>query len=477
MNGSKAGAPQPNGAGQSSANRPPRQPPRMVKNRGGARVRLSGRDFYLGPWGSEAATTRYAELIAEWLQNHGSLPAPQATPDPEGATVDELIALYVKLELATRPASMRARIRLALLPLHEMFGQKVAAEFTALHLTELRTAMVQSGRLARHVINQRVGFIRGMFTWAAAMGQLDERVPFRLSTLKSLRRNTATREPRVVQPADWPTVEATLRHLSEPLRGLVWFQWLTGARPGEACALTADAIDRSGKVWIYTPREHKTAHHGKSRSIAIGPQCQSLLRPFMVRRPAEAIAEQKAARARQRRGPVQPSQVERARQRAERPKLEIAEGYEVEVYRRALDRAVDAANAETKRAQLHDALCNAELDERTRAAIGDAIDRLPVHIRRPARERFLRRVGDALPTDDTRRAGLAEIVADVLDAPGKFQHWHPHRLRHAYATRAMREVGDLEATRLALGHSSDAMTRHYAKPGAEKIIGLAERIG
>lgn len=61
--------------------------PQPVHHRamGQARVRLNGRDFYLGPWGSEGAEARYERLIGEWLANGRTL----ATPDT--ITVDQLL--------------------------------------------------------------------------------------------------------------------------------------------------------------------------------------------------------------------------------------------------------------------------------------------------------------------------------------------------------------------------------------------------
>ena len=46
-------------------------------------------------------------------------------------------------------------------------------------------------------------------------------------------------------------VEATLPFLTHPVAAMVRLQMFTGMRPGEARAMRADEIDRSGDVWLY----------------------------------------------------------------------------------------------------------------------------------------------------------------------------------------------------------------------------------
>lgn len=61
-------------------------------------------------------------------------------------------------------------------------------------------------------------------------------------------------------------------------------------------------IDMSGRIWICSPAQDKTAHHGDQRLIYLGPQAQEVLRPFLRRRvdaycfsPAEAEQERREA--------------------------------------------------------------------------------------------------------------------------------------------------------------------------------------
>jgi integrase len=64
---------------------------------------------------------------------------------------------------------------------------------------------------------------------------------------------------------------------------MVRFQLLTGARPGEVCKLRPCHIDRSGDVWEFRVKGHKTEHHERSRIVFIGPEAQKILAPYLLR--------------------------------------------------------------------------------------------------------------------------------------------------------------------------------------------------
>lgn len=56
---------------------------------GQAVVTIQGRDFYLGPHGTQAGKTEYDRLVGEWLA-HGRIGA------GPGATVAEFVAAYTR---------------------------------------------------------------------------------------------------------------------------------------------------------------------------------------------------------------------------------------------------------------------------------------------------------------------------------------------------------------------------------------------
>lgn len=90
---------------------------------------------------------------------------------------------------------------------------------------------------------------------------------------ESKARETAPRKP--VRPS---VVRATLPYLTAEVADLIWFVRLTGCRPSEARRMKLCRIrDRDKPVWRYVPKRHKTAHRGKQRHIAIGPQAQAIV--------------------------------------------------------------------------------------------------------------------------------------------------------------------------------------------------------
>jgi integrase len=96
-------------------------------------------------------------------------------------------------------------------------------------------------------------------------------------------------------------------------------------RPGEAVAMRADEIDRSGEVWIYRPLRHKTEGHDRVRAIPIGPKAQEVLKPFLASasqahlfRPRSAVEARNERRKAARKSPMTPSQAGRKRKRSPR---------------------------------------------------------------------------------------------------------------------------------------------------------------
>lgn len=136
------------------------------KASGQAIVRLSGRDFYLGPWGSRAARAEYDRLIAEWLAGGRRPPAACA----DGATVNELLAAfwdhaesYYRYPDGTPTGEIHS-LRDSLKLLRRLYGHTPAGEFGPLALKAVRQAMIDAG-WGRGNINRRVGRIKRVFKW------------------------------------------------------------------------------------------------------------------------------------------------------------------------------------------------------------------------------------------------------------------------------------------------------------------------
>jgi hypothetical protein len=131
----------------------------LHKPTGQARVRVDGRDHYLGAHGSPESRDRYDDLVADWLIRQ----------DTSRVTlvVDDLCTLY--LEHANQhyrkdgvPTSEISCIRTALRYVVKVAGRLRAAEFGPRVLKQVRDEMIGDGHFLLS-INKSVGRIKRMF--------------------------------------------------------------------------------------------------------------------------------------------------------------------------------------------------------------------------------------------------------------------------------------------------------------------------
>lgn len=278
-----------------------------------ARIFVGGKLHSLGRWGSHEAQDRYDTLVAAYIASGRKtvqpglavigrpattpsfkLPAamPPSLPDSTGGlTVGELARAWLADIEATRPdyrttslwhgaiAASRAIRPLAAMPV-AAFGSRALVEVQQ-HLVA-GTATSEGGErksLSRRYINDIVKRVRQMFRW----GVLRELVPDdRMKALESVpsleKGQTSARETKPRKPVRPSIVRATLPYMTQEVADLIWFMRLTGCRPSEARRMKMCRIrDQNKSVWRYVPKRHKTAHHGKQRHIAIGPQAQAIV--------------------------------------------------------------------------------------------------------------------------------------------------------------------------------------------------------
>jgi hypothetical protein len=200
-------------------------------------------------------------------------------------------------------------------------------------------------------------------------------------------------------------------------------------------------IDRSEKIWVYAPAEHKTAHHGHERKIFIGPKGQEFLQPFLLRpaeaycfSPAEAEAERRTIMHTNRKTPLACGNVPGSNCK-ENPRCIKGDVYTVAIYRRAIGRATEKAF--------------------------------------PAPDYLRRQPGE---TREQWRKRLTKKQKAEFKAWYKQFHWHPHQLRHNAATFLRKEFG-LETARIILGHRSAVITEVYAEQDKEKAMEAIVRVG
>ncbi|MDB5350168.1 MAG: site-specific tyrosine recombinase XerC [Planctomycetota bacterium] len=294
---------------------------RRHKASGQAVVTLNGRDVYLGIHGTPESRAEYDRRIAEWLAA-GRHSAPKTASD-EGSSsalsVDRVMLAYVRhaetyYTKNGKPTSEVGNIKLALRPLRKLYGPTPARDFGPLSLKAVRNAMIESG-ICRNEVNKRVRHVLRMFKWAVSNEMAPPSLHHALTTVSGLKRGRSeARETEPVKIVSDAFVDAVRPFVSPQVWTMIQLQRLTGMRPGEVCQMRSCDLDMSGKVWAYTPASHKTQHHGKTRTIYLGPQAQEIVKPWLrteltayLFSPHEAMATRNAARRTARKSPMTPS--------------------------------------------------------------------------------------------------------------------------------------------------------------------------
>ncbi len=409
-----------------SESKRPRTPSyRRHKPSGQAVVTLNGQDFYLGRYGAKASRDEYDRLTGEWLANGRHLPG--SAGGASDLTVSEVLAAYWRFAEGYyvkdgRKTDEQACLKAAAKPLKRLYGRTRSADFGPLALKACRQALVGAG-LCRNVVNKHVSRIKRVFKWAVENELVPAGVYHGLQAVGGLRKGRSpARETDPVRPVPDEYVDAVHPHVSPPIWAMTQLQRLTGMRSGEVTIMRGRDLDTSAELWLYRPASHKTQHHGHERVIELGRRAQEVIRPFLkgdvdlyLFSPTDAEARRNAERRRNRQAPMTPSQARRRRRRkrARAPQ----DRYTTDSYRRAITRGCDRADQAAKTA------------------------------------------GD-LP----------------LDAERIVPRWHPHQLRHNFATRIRRQFG-LDAARALLGHRSLAMADQYAELDRSLAAKVVAKVG
>lgn len=180
----------------------------------------------------------------------------------------------------------------ALAPMLELYGRYSADDMSSTQITVVQLYLVESTRLCAYTINRRIALIRRAFRWGV------RRALVAAETLTAIEAVECVRPPQASLPAPVEAVpvedvEATLPFLrprtalmSNPVETMVRLSLLTGMRPGEVVAMTADSIERASTVWTYRVSSHKTSWRAQQRTVALGPRAQALLTRLMLRHPS-----------------------------------------------------------------------------------------------------------------------------------------------------------------------------------------------
>ena len=442
----------------------PKSIPRRVHHKpsGLDRVRVNGRDIYLGPHNSRQAKAAYRRVVNEYLMG---LDFDDTPVDTVGQMVEqywpEVLRTYRKHGRQTSEVdAQRVALRFLLI-----YADLAWREFGPRKLKAVRFAMIRDG-LARRSINRHVGRIRQVFAWAAEDELIDPGHPKRLECVRNLHKGQGGRETPKKQPVEWEHVEAVAPYVPAAVWAMVQLQWSTGMRSGEIVQMQGRHIDMSGDVWYYSPPEHKTEHHDQDRIVAIGPIAQAVLKPWLrpdlaehLFQPRESEQARNATRSIKRQFPRWPSHDPELRRRKRGrggKRRRPGTAYNKDSYRRAIQRAVLKVAVATWESE-HGEGAHLSTEFKGFLAAG----------------KRLRKDIDAWCKGHGRDA---QYIADFLVVL-KARMWHPHQLRHAFGTRAREEFEELDPVQAAMGHSSAATTEDYARLNMRKAAKVARRIG
>jgi integrase len=307
--------------------------------------------------------------------------------------------------------------------LRESHGRVSVREFGPLALKAVRTRMIQA-RHSRTYINDHVGRIKRMFRWGVENEFVPPGVLQGLQAVGGLKRGRSdARETEPVRPVANEIVDAIRGHVSKQVWAMIELQRLTGMRSGEVVSMRGRDLDMSGPLWLYTPSTHKTEHQGHLRAVELGPRAKEIVRPFLkadlqayMFSPADAVANQQVQKRQNRKSKVQPSQRDRSKPN---PIRKAHDRYTTNSYCRAIERGCEKTWP------------------------------MPNSI-----------TGEVKSAREWRRT----------------HQWHPHQLRHNYATRIRKEFG-VEAARILLGHRSTAVTELYAEIDRGRVQEIVSKVG
>jgi len=243
------------------------------------------------------------------------------------------------------PTSEMDNIQRSLLRLVKLHGGIGINRLSPKRVKELIERMIEDG-CSRSAINRTISHIKGFAKWAVSEELCPPSVHQALSTISGLRAGkTAARETEKGYVPTEAEIFQIAQHMPGSLGDALRIQFFTGARPGELLGIKPQDVDTDGSVWRIQVMEHKTACRGHSRTLYAGPEAQRILKPYLLREhDLPCFRPQDAVDARSERSTVHRRENQAPNPRKTSRTLNAA--YDVNSYRRALERACRGAGVE-----------------------------------------------------------------------------------------------------------------------------------
>jgi len=245
--------------------------------------RLSGKQVYLGEWGSKESAKAYAKWVTDFTRDTGIGPA-KLTGVPKSLSA-VLLAWLKEQDLrlrradgshtgeynvCSRAADVAVECGIATIRLNDL---------TRDHLIQMRDYCVGKC-LSRKTVNEYLARILRALAFAEQREWIDTSHFIRLSRYERLKAGVAP-ENREMTPIPEFDLKKLYIKLPERWQPIFTFHLFTGCRSENALAIRAGEIDRSEKTWVYRPVQHKGRHRGHKLEILIGPRARKAIRPFL----------------------------------------------------------------------------------------------------------------------------------------------------------------------------------------------------
>lgn len=287
--------------------RPSRLPPypKKAHKSGQARIRIFGKDEYLGVWGSEESHARYAQLAQEFAARQAGRSAPPPADPKRGPTVGDLIAAWHK-DACERIGKDNKEVREILgaaTVLDRKFGKTPARDFDANRLELVRDAMIAGDWMtpaeialrekrkipldwSRNHVNHQISRIKKIFRWGERKKFVEKGTWEHLRSLSPLPKQAGARKNRRREACDWEAqVKPVLPLVPPQVRAMILLQVHGGMRPGEVVAIRPANIRRDGPggSWVYEPEAHKGDWRDSDDGLrkVLGTEAQKVLLPWL----------------------------------------------------------------------------------------------------------------------------------------------------------------------------------------------------
>jgi len=164
--------------------RPPKYCKAKVGKKQYAAVYLHGKTIYLGAYGSSESKVAYAKLVADF-KTDTSLYVPE---DKECVTIKQLMFSFLDHVEGTITSQSFGHNRSAIREVLKLYGDDMqVGDFKPSCLKFYRNELINSKRLCRNMINDRVRRVVAMFTWGVEEELVKPDTEAALKAVKSLR--------------------------------------------------------------------------------------------------------------------------------------------------------------------------------------------------------------------------------------------------------------------------------------------------